>query len=79
MAHQKPYMEQQLPLGQSPHTVPPFEEPHVPSTVASAVWVVSGAAVDETGTILGSCDDDVAVVLEVPSVQPSWQPFETRQ
>jgi hypothetical protein len=71
-------MEQQLPLGQVPHIVPLFEEPHVPSVVALAVEADPGPAVDETGSILGS-PRVVVVAPDVPSVQPSWQPLAARQ
>ena len=66
-------MEQQFPLGQLPHMVPPFEEPHVPSVVAFAVDVDSGGAVDETGLTTGSpvvAAGGVVVIEELPLVEP---------
>lgn len=44
-------MEQQLPFGQLPQTVLPFEGPHVPSVVAAPGF---GGVVPETGAITGS-------------------------
>lgn len=75
-------MEQQFPLAQLPHIVPPFEEPQVPSVVAFAVAVDPGGAVDETGLTTGSpvvVPGGAAFVVEPAFVQPDWQPFATRQ
>jgi hypothetical protein len=73
-------MEQQFSFGKLPQTVPPFEDPQVPSVVTGAVAADPGAAVAVTGAITGS---PVVVVgpsaEEVPSVQPDWHPFSTRQ
>jgi hypothetical protein len=60
-------MEQQFPLGQLPHTVPPFEEPHVPSVVTFPVGESIGSPVVVAGG------------LGVPPVQPFWHPFAARQ
>ena len=67
MAYQKPYMEQQFPLGQLPHTVPPFEEPHVPFVVTVSVGESSGSPIVVAGR------------LDVPLVHPFWHPFAARQ
>jgi hypothetical protein len=66
-------MEQQFPLAQLPHIVPPFEEPHVPSVVAFAVAVDPGEAVNETGLTTGSpvvVTGGAASVVKPPFVQP---------
>jgi hypothetical protein len=66
-------MEQQFPLAQFPHIVPPFEEPHVPSVVTFAVAVDPGGAVDETGLTTGSpvvVAGGAAFVVKPSFVQP---------
>jgi hypothetical protein len=60
-------MEQQFPLGQLPHTVPPFVEPHVPSVVTFPVGESFGSPVVVAGG------------PEVPPVQPLWHLFIARQ
>lgn len=75
--YQNPYIEQQFPLGQFPHTVSLFEPPHVPSVVTRAVAVASGVIEVLTGPITGS--PDVVGAVGDPSLQPIWQPLAIRQ
>jgi hypothetical protein len=80
---QYPYIEQQLPFGQLPQTVPPFEEPQVPSVVTTEVAVEDAGAVvvtapmtgspvvvDEGGLLEAVSVEAEPAELELPSVQP---------
>jgi hypothetical protein len=63
---QYPYIEQQLPNAQFPHTVLPFDAPHVPSVVACPVAAAESATV-VAGLMIGSSEvvaalDDTSVV-----------------
>lgn len=72
----KTYAEQQLPLGQSPHTVPSLPAPQVPSMVAVPVVAALPALVvgePRTGSLLVAPAPELVLVpvagvlLEVPS------------
>lgn len=73
-------MEQQFPFCQLPHTVPPFEEPHVPFVVTAPVGESRGSPVvvvagrERTGSAVV-----VAGGLDISPVHPFWQPLAARQ
>lgn len=72
---QNPYIEQQFPAAQAPQTVPPLELPHEPSVVVGADAAI---VVVLTGAMTGSWEE-VVVTDAVFTVQPFWQPLETKQ
>jgi hypothetical protein len=83
---QKPYMEQQLPCGQFPQTVPPFAAPQVPFVVTGALGEDVGATVGlpRTGSwdeprVFATCEVEADAVELLADWQPFWHPLATRQ
>ena len=70
-----PYKEQQEPWGQFPHTVLPFEAPHVPSVVIGPEGAGDAVGLPKTGSwlVLAMPPFVVAVGVPVPP-HPLWHP-----
>lgn len=86
LAYQNPYIEQQPPLSQFPHTVLPLSAPQEPSVVTAAVDCAPDSMVPVGLPITGSpVVEGVGGVAgegplgNGPFAHPLWQPFCERQ